>query len=1123
MKTLLRKTSLLLLLLGCFIVPRPQTASAQTSLGILVGVVRDQTGAVVPKVTVAVTGNEDNIVRTVITQADGAYRIEALRPENYKVTVNQSGFSGFTAKNVIVTPSDTTTYDVNLTVGTAKESVSVEADSIAINTENGQLTGIVNSTDLQKLPIFSLSPFEVATTVPGAQIVANSGFSNGQEVQVNGARPRANNYLIDSQEINDVDIAGQAFQPLIPDSFSNVSVLTSSASAEFGRAGGGVINSITKSGTNQYHGEVYERYTGSGLNALGGLERGTTIKKTRSDQHIYGFTAGGPIIKDKLFAFGGLAISRFYGKLTPSVLEFPDANGYALLQAIAAAAPSSSTPGVAPQVALLDAYLNSGITSGTYLNAYNPVAGHATVNTNVGPQPGCQSQPGGSCIITENFFQRPSPNASRPSTQWEYKIDYTPWEKDSFTARYIHGRNSSNPDFTNSPGALIGFDTEQGGPSELGQGTWTHIFTANLLNEFRVSETRINFAFAPTPQTLANPLYKLISIGVGTAAPPLGLNQNFPQGRAEELYQFQDTVGWTKGRHSMRIGFDIGRQLETDLVSQNAVGTLAFTAGGTNAAGVGYNTALGNFLQNQLGPSGTATKTFGNTRIDPHNWRSGFFGQDDIKINASLTINLGLRYDYLTNAENSLPFPGVDIHNPLGVITANNGVATANAIKVNNPKGNISPRLGFAYSPHFGGYFGDGKSVIRGGVGIFYDSSFSNIVANSAQASPNAVAGQLIQTTGAGLPNATSLVPTITPVLSLQSLVESVASNSTNPITYQYNLGVERQFPWNVFFALRYVGNIGSGLFANQQFNYVNGVTGQRLNPAYGEDIIRGNFARSRYDSLQVEGSHLFSHGFQIRGNYTWSKSMDDASEVFTGSSNPTSFASNLAFGGMRGSWGASDYDHRNYFVLTYVWSPAGFHGANGFADTALNVLTRNWTLSGSSRFQSGTYSTFAENVDSNGDSSAANDRPIIGNPSAPLTTGAIDGFFVGGTPGVYYDIAAHNATGAALVVDQPSSVHFLVPHDPNNANLNAEIGRNSFENPGRILTDVALEKGFQIPKFERGRIVLRAEAQDIANHNNLNILNTTVNNIGNGQFLNRKNSELDAGRQLILWGKFTF
>ena len=142
---------------------------------------------------------------------------------------------------------------------------------------------------------------------------------------------------------------------------------------------------------------------------------------------------------------------------------------------------------------------------------------------------------------------------------------------------------------------------------------------------------------------------------------------------------------------------------------------------------------------------------------------------------------------------------------------------------------------------------------------------------------------------------------------------------------------------------------------------------------------------------------------------------------------------------------------------------------------------------------------------------------------ASALATGAIDGHFVGGTTGVYYDIAAHNAKTPTLVVDSPSSVHFLVPYDPDNSQLHNEIGRNSFENPGRILTDVALEKGFQIPKFERARLLLRVEAQDIANHNNLNIENTTVNNIGNGQFLNRHNSELDAGRQLVLWAKFTF
>ncbi len=1103
-------------------------AIAQTSLGILVGVVRDQSEAAVGGVPVTLVGNEDGVTRTATTQADGAYRIEALRPQSYTVTVNRTGFASFVAKNVIVTPSDTTSYDIKLTIGSTNETISVEADSMSINTENGQLTGVVNSTDISKLPIFSNSPYELATTVPGAQYVADSGFSNGQALQINGARPRANNFLLDGQEINDVSIAGQAFQPNIPDSFSNVSVLTSSASAEFGRAGGGIVNSITKSGTNQYHGQFFERYTGSGLNAIPGLQRGKGITKTRFDQHDLGFTAGGPIIRNKLFAFGGLAVTRYYGKLTPSVLEFPDAAGYATLQAIAAAAPTSTTPVVAAQVALLDSYVNSG---GSYLTNYNVVArtpvtcangAVAPVCTNVGPQPGC---PASGCIITEGFFQRPAPSASRPDTQWTYKIDYSPWQKDNFSWRYIHDRSSSNPDFTNSPGALIGFDTEQGGPSELGQATWTHIFTPNLLNEFRAAETRLSFSFAPTPQTLANPLASLISITIGSTVPALGPNQNFPQGRGEELYQFQDTVGWTKGRNSIRLGFDIGRQLEKDLVSQNAIGALSFIAAGTSTNGVIYGTsALGNFLQNQLGPSGTATKTYGNTRIDPHDWRSGFFGQDDIKLSPDLTVTLGLRYDYLTNPENSLKYPGIDIANPFNIITLVAGVPTATVYKVNNPKDLISPRVGFAFSPHYGGFFGDGKFVVRGGFGIFYDSDFSNFVTNAAQTSPNAVSGLLTSGLAAGLTNATSLVPTIPSTLNLLSTVEVVNKNLVNPTTYQYNLGVERQLPWNIFLALRYVGNVGYKLFANQQYNYFSPLTpGIRLNPAYGQDVIRGNYANSNYNSFQIEGAHLFSHGFQIRGNYTYSKDLDNASEIFTTSSSATSFAANLAPGGLQQDWGPSAYDHRHYFVLTYVWSPAGFHSSNAMGNFALNVLTRNWTLSGISKFQSGTYSTFGENVDSNNDSSAANDRPIFGNASAPINTAGEDGFFLkGGTPGVYYDINAFNSTSTLTPVS-PGNVHWLVPHDQLNQNLSQEIGRNSFENPGLMFNDISVQKGIAIPHYERVQIVLRADVQDFANHNNINILNTVVNNIGNGLFLNRPNAELNAGRTMVLWGKVQF
>ncbi|WP_263382722.1 TonB-dependent receptor [Granulicella arctica] len=1087
-------------------------AASQTSKGILVGVARDSSGAVIPNANVTITGDADKAIRSISTKPDGSYRFEALDPESYTVTVQQAGFQGFSAKKVIVQPSLVTTYDIKLSVGSANDTVNITADSQAINTENGQLTGIINTTDITKLPIFSLSPYELTTTVPGVQIVDQSGFSNGINIQVNGARPRANNFLLDGQEINDVSIGGQAFQPSIPDMYESVAVLTNSASAEFGRAGGGVVNLVTKSGTNQFHGEAYERYTGSGLNALGGQERGTGAVKARFDNHVYGFTAGGPVIKDKLFAFGGLELSRFYGSETPSVLELPDANGYAQLQKIGG-----------PQVALLDSYLSNG----NYLASYVNVQGRTLVNTNVGPQNGC---PTTGCIITENFFQRPSQATSNPDTQWTYRIDYKPWDKDSFSFRYLHDRSSLSPDFGNNGSALVGFDTLQGGPGELGEGTWTHIFTPNFLNEFRVSETRINFQFGPTAETSANPLFALQSISIpgiinAAGTSDLGPNQNFPQGRGEDLYQLQDTVGITKGIQSFRIGFDIGRQLEKDLVSQNAKGTLSFVKGGTNAAGVSYVTALGNFLQNQLGPSGTATKTFGNTRVDPHGWRSGVFAQDDIKLTSDLTVNLGVRFDYLTNPENSLQFPGLDPANPLGIITLVSGAPTAQVFKIKNDTNNISPRFGFAYSPHNGSFIGDGKSVIRGGFGIFYDSDFSNFVINAAQSSPNAVAGTLVQTTGAGLANATSLVPTIAPQLKLNSSVTSVVNNMVNPVTYQYNLGIERQLPGNLFLAVRYVGTSAHKLFANQQYNYFSGATGARLNPAYGAVVARGNFADSNYNSLEVEGSHLFSHGFQIRGTYTYSKTLDDGSEIFTTFSSPTSYTANLAPGGRGQDYGNSAYDHRHYAVISYVWSPAGLHAENAITNAALGALTRHWTLSGIERFQSGPYSTFAVNgLDINGDGSTANDRPINGNLAAPAQSAGIDGHFIGGTNGVYYDLAANNSTGALTPVST-SAVRWLVPYGPGNQYLRQEIGRNSYSNPGLQFHDLALEKGIGLSylHLERGQLILRGEVQNIGNHNNIGPLDTNVLDIGTGNYFNRLNAQEDAGRTMVLWAKVAF
>jgi len=923
---------------------------AQTSKGTIVGVVRDMTGAVVAKAEVTVTSEDTSETRTTAANAQGEFRIDAVNPGHYTLYVQANSFDAAEVRNLNVLPSVVTTFNPSLRSGTLSQTVTVSANTNAINTENGQLSSTVSTAELAQVPIFSLNPFELLQTIPGVQIVdPNLGLNgiggNFVQIEVNGARPRSNNFMMDGQDINDIGIGGQAFNIAIPDAYQSITALTNSASAEYGRSGGAVVNLITKAGTNLYHGDAWELYTGSGLDSLDGVTRQgkpfASNPKARSDQHQFGFTAGGPIWKNKLYGFGALQLTRFYGNSQPGAVELPDAAGYAKLTAIGG-----------PQVALLQSYLYSG----SYLTAYTNLG---AVNAyKISPRPGCTS----GCSITTALFERPPVPQQQPDTQWLYRIDFIPSARDTFAFRYLHDRANFNPDLGLNSSGLPGFDAEVGGPAEAGQGTWTHVFSQTLLNEFRASETRVNFLFAPTPQTLANPLAKnpnitFIGQGFGGSTTPLGVSQNIPQGQIEDLYQFQDTVSWTLGRQTLRAGLDIGRQIEVDLVAQQALGGLVFTAGGALSA-------LDNFLDNDLGASGSASKTFGPTRIDPHSWKSALFIQDDVKFTPELTVNLGLRYDYLTSPENALRYPSLDLNNPFAPIDT--------VVKVNGDRNNFGPRLGFAWNPR-SGPFKDGKTVFHGGIGVFYDTDFTNIATNLAQSSPNASTTTLTSTTGRGLSNATSLIATMTSALTPTSSVLSIASDLRNPLTWQWNTGLERELPAQIKLTVNYVGNHGEKLYANQQLNYFSFATGKRLNPARGAIVVRANRADSEYNSLQTEVSRQMSHGIFFRATYTYGKDLDDASDIFSTFASPTSYSANLAPNGLGQDWGPSVWDHRHSASFTYVWSPAGLHSSNAAMDSVLSAFTRHFSISATTQFQSGYHSTFnIFGIDTNGDGSAA-------------------------------------------------------------------------------------------------------------------------------------------------------
>ena len=237
-------------------------------------------------------------------------------------------------------------------------------------------------------------------------------------------------------------------------------------------------------------------------------------------------------------------------------------------------------------------------------------------------------------------------------------------------------------------------------------------------------------------------------------------------------------------------------------------GALAYAAAGS------YGSAIGEFINNFIGTSGSSAKRHSaKTRIDPHVYRTALFIQDDIKLTSEFTMNLGARYDYLTDPDNNLPFPSI---NPLTALT--DQITTV--YKVNSDLNNISPRAGFAYVPHFS-FFHDGKTVFHAGLGIYFDNDFSNIVVNSAQSSPNAPTGGTTYTGTDGTGNSNALIGSITPTLTnLSNVNSSVVNNLVNPYTYQYNFGIERELPYNLKLTTNYVASRGVKLYAGRQFNY---------------------------------------------------------------------------------------------------------------------------------------------------------------------------------------------------------------------------------------------------------------------------------------------------------------
>jgi hypothetical protein len=1018
---------------------------AQSSKGIIVGTINDPNGAVVAGATVKITNRATNVSRETLTMSEGNFRVDAVDPGEYTIEIKAAGFKTITLENVTVVAAQATTTDATLEVGAQSEVVNVNADAaVILQKQDGSRASTLESRQIVDLPVAGLNPVNLVFTLPGVTDpgILTGGFVQGTEFNINGLRARANNQLIDGADNNDNSITGQQIQPILRDGYKEVTVLGGDNSAEYGRAGGAVVNVVTRGGTNQFHGSFYDVIDVSALSSLSAGQKaneGLTSVPVYT-QNSFGGSFGGPIKKDKLFFFGTFqpTLTRIGASSASAVV--PTAQGFDTLRSLFPAGSSAN----------LDRYLGVvGSLRGT-TNLINVPIG--------GGRPDIQ-------------FGTVTTSAPGPVNTYDLlgRVDWTPTERDSIAARYLFNDQSVTNQF---PTPFEGFAVDVPSRVQNFYANYTRLLSSRMTNEFRFSYGRFNVLFGAQDAAALDfgPQFLFGGLTVSPVGPLGGLVTTFfPQGRIFNNYQFQDTVTFATGAHTIRAGVDMVRQIAKQFVPFNNQGTLTFSAGG------GFPT-FGNFVDGFSGTQGTfAAKTFGDPVTFPNAFQQAYFVNDSWRIKPNLTLNLGLRYENYGTPSNVIPFPafaGFD--------------APADAVaKQEGDNNNFAPRFSFAYTPHFATWlFGEDKTVIRGGVAAAYDLFFNNILSNTAASPPNAFGTTLLGSTvgGRGFANAgVDSLPTSGAVNPLAA-VTTILPGLRNPMTWTWNLGFQRELPGGMILDAAYVGTRALRQFINEQLNP--GVDSVRIHPERGSVVARTNGGDSIYHSLQTRLERGMKNGLLFRFAYTYSKAIDNvASEVFV-TTGGASRASNPFDRSIDRSVAGFDVPHRA--VWSFVYDIPG--PKEGLAEQVAGL----WTVSGVYRLQSGNVeSPFVGGLDLNGDLENTNDRPAIVNLNAPETSvGILASAFGIESPTGYVD-----ANGNPI---NPAQVRYLVDPDVR-TNI---AGRNILRGNKTNAFDLSLNKGFRLP-FEGHRLDLRFEFFNVFNHPNFTWAGASGADNSNGDVLN--------------------
>jgi len=1029
-------------LLAFFLFTAP--AFAQLDTGTIVGNVHDPSGAAVASASVTITSADTNAQYKVETDGNGDYVSPPLRVGAYSIRVEAPGFKSETKEKVTLQVQDRIRYDFSMVIGAVTDNVTVSAEDVQlIQSETSSLGQVVSSKQITELPLNGRDYVQLASLTTGV-VRTNTGTNGniggsstgGQNSFVaNGARGTLNNFLLDGVDNNSNDNGGFVLRTSV-DAIEEFKIQTNSFSSEFGRSGGAAINAVIKSGTNSYHGSLFEFFRNSALDARDFFED-PTQKKASFKQNQFGGTFSGPILKNKLFWFGD------YQRTSIS-------NPFTYISSVPTADIRSGDFSAAGNNTIYDPE-NGNPFPGNVIPT-GRIDAIAQAMLNLYPLP---NRPG----AKNNYII--SPSGTDDIDQGDARVDYNFSSNDQIFGRLSMSRRDTFtptpfPTLANGGGGNTGLGTEDAKGAAVG---YTHTFSPTVINVFRAGFTYVHVKRGVPPGGNNLPADDIRVPGVPDNPATNGITLFRPSGYtregdpgfaptilASQERQVGDVLNWTRGSHSFKFGAEMRWSQFNIFQVADPNGTFNFTGQFTSNADDedSGNPIADELLGLPLSSSISTLLNLGNRQHVP-----SFFAQDDYKVNKHLTLNLGVRYEYFS--------PLVEVHDKQSnfdystgeIIVAGQDGASRGLVEAD--KANFAPRIGFAWSP-----FDNDKTVVRGAYGIFYSGQEIRTAAPLQLAynvpffsRPSFISDGItpILTVSGGF-------PAVDPAAAIAPPVTSVDQHLKTPYFQQWNLAVQRALPGQMSLEVAYAGSKGTHLQVVTDQNQVvtpgpGDVQSRRPFPDFGSFTSIQNRGNSTYHSLQLKLQKRFSSGLSFLSAYTVGKAINDLPEICCAAPFPQNSYD------LRAEKGLADFDERQRWVTSFDYElPIGRGRRYNIENRALDLLAGGWHVGGILTFASGFPFTPWLGFDpSNTGEQGLVRANRVGNGNLPSGQRA---------PDLWFDINA-----------------FTIPDDFTYGNS----GRNVLIGPGQKIFDGSIRKVFSIT--ERQKLEFRTEFFNMLNHPN--------------------------------------